>query len=94
MGLTELHKALANVSVPTEDGSKDEWMNFSKIMLNIFETHFNIEDYKFTKEQAEHVRQYFYATKLLTDCLKIAYVSNKNEIEERLLLPPKTSNKA
>ncbi|MCP4345803.1 MAG: NACHT domain-containing protein [Desulfobacterales bacterium] len=88
MGLTELHKALSKVSVPTEDSSKDEFRNFSKTMLNIFESHFNIEDYKFTREQAEHVRQYYYATELIIDCLKIAYVSDRERIEDRLLRPP------
>ncbi|MDM8525160.1 NACHT domain-containing protein [Desulfococcaceae bacterium HSG8] len=48
-----------------------------------------IKDYKFTKEEAKKIEQYLYGTKLLIDCLEVAYVSDRNRIEERLLRPPK-----
>ena len=76
------------ILIPSEEASREEWKKFADALSDIMRTHFTIEDYEFTEKEAEHVEQYLYATKLLIDCLEVAYVSDRNAIEERLLVPP------
>jgi len=38
------------------------------------------------------IEQYLYGTKLLADCLEVAYVSDRKGIEDRLLRPPKVAS--
>jgi len=90
MGLNELHDTLASLSVPSEDAPKEEWENFADVLSDIMLKYRPIKDYyKFTPEQAKNLEQYLYATKLAVDCLEVAYISNREAIEERLLVPPK-----
>jgi hypothetical protein len=89
MGLTELHHTLADLSVPPEDAPPEDWEKFADALLNIINKYRPMDDYKFTTEEAEKVEQYLYGTKLLVDCLEVAYVSDREGIEDRLLRPPK-----
>ncbi len=89
MGLTELHQALAKLSVPSENASHEDWKKFADALLNIMREHRSLEDYEFTEEEAKTIEQYLYGAKLLSDCLEVAYISDRNGIEDRLLRPPK-----
>jgi hypothetical protein len=48
-------------------------------------------DWNLTEEQWRRLNDYDYATILLAECLQLAAVSNRKEIEESLFLPPATS---
>jgi hypothetical protein len=92
-GLADLNQVLTHVSVPSQEDSPAKWEEFSDALLDIMRAHRPIKDYEFTKEQAENISQYLKATKLLQDCLAVAYVSDRKAIEDRLLLPPKAAQR-
>jgi hypothetical protein len=51
--------------------------------------HRNIgHDWAFTDEQKKQLNEYEDATVLLSECLKVAQVSNRKKIEDSLLMPP------
>jgi hypothetical protein len=44
-------------------------------------------DWNFTEEQSQTLNRYLYATHLLVECLDVAYVTDREAIEDRLLRP-------
>ncbi len=64
---------------------------WSDKLINVMNLHRNIGlDLQFTEEQKELIQEYYYANKLLVDCLKSSFdvsADVKREIEETLLLP-------
>ena len=48
-----------------------------------------LDEYDFTPEEAKDVEPYFYDAKLRIDCLGVAYVSDRKDVEDRLLRPTK-----
>ncbi len=89
MGLIELHKALAALAVPVEGAGIEERKRFVKELQKIMIEHRNIgHDWNFTKEEVNNLKNYLGATKLLVDCLNVANVSGRGEIEEGVLKAP------
>jgi len=86
-GFEHCRQLLLRLPFPNQNASPEAWKNFSEELLDIFKATFNIEEYEFTKEEAQQVNKYLEATKLLLDCLKVAYVSDRAAIEDRLLRP-------
>jgi superfamily II RNA helicase len=64
---------------------------WSDKLINVMNSHRNIGlDLQFREEQKELIQEYYYANKLLVDCLKSRFdvsADVKKEIEETLLLP-------
>jgi hypothetical protein len=48
-------------------------------------------NWELNREQEARFADYLRASTLLLDCLKLAYVSDRAAIENRLLLPPATA---
>ena len=56
-------------------------------------TQWGLEQFwEFTETQVELLTKYLEATNLLVECLQVAYVPDRERIENRLLLPPKYNN--
>ncbi|MCP4402323.1 MAG: NACHT domain-containing protein [bacterium] len=91
-GLNELHEALAALVLPDKTITFVTWKKVSETIREIFQTHRPVEDYTFSKEQANHLTDYLQATTLLVKCLKVAAVSDRQTIENRLFCPPKSGD--
>lgn len=89
LGLTTLHQALSALAPPPEDGPSEDWRAFGDGLQAIMIEHRDSgHDWAFTEEQVECLRAYFYAVRVLVECLDLAYVTDRAAIEDRLLLPP------
>lgn len=93
--LQKLKEQLPALSFGNQDNSRQWWtvngQAWTKQLRTVMIEHRNIgHDWQFSDAQAEKLRQYYDANKLLVDCLKSdCYVSRdvRQEIEETLLLP-------
>ena len=64
-------------------------MKFNEDLQEIMFTHRDLgHDWKLTKAQINQMTRYFEANLLLAECLKLAYVSDRQAIEDSLLLLP------
>lgn len=92
MGNSTLGKELQKLKIPKHGdrgGSDVEWVEFRNQIQHLAFIHRGVRfDWGFTEEQIGHLNDYFYATNLLVECLKVAVVSNREWIKSRLLLPP------
>ncbi|MFX0197645.1 MAG: NACHT domain-containing protein [Candidatus Hodarchaeota archaeon] len=83
-----LYKDLIELFLPKEKASSQEWIEFINELLKLFNQYRPIEDYIWTKEDVEYLKNYLTAAKLLLDCLKIAVVSSRDAIENLVLHSP------
>lgn len=90
LSLHGLEKALRGLPMPNDELSiAENWKTFVSNLRPIILQYRNVgHDWNLTKEQVERLENYQYACALFTDCLKLSYVSNRIEIENRLLLLP------
>lgn len=87
--LTKLHTALTRQTTPTANASQEEWTAFAEQLRQIMIEHSNIgHDWNLTLEQIQTLNNYLRANQLLLQCLEVAYVTNREAIKDRLLLPP------
>jgi hypothetical protein len=90
LGLEELAKELSTLPIPTDD-SVAGWQKLADKLRELMIKHRDIgHDWKLTERQKERLADYINATRLLRDCLELAYMSpdEKNEILNSLYLPP------
>lgn len=75
--------------VPSKMAPSEEWRRFTAYMLTAVKRKYgkNIDSIGLTKSQYNCIRDYMKNTKLLLDCLDVAYVTDLNMIESKLLLP-------
>jgi hypothetical protein len=84
-----LYQALATLAAPGPDDSLEAWQVFAEKLRGIMIAHRNIgHEWEFTREQLMQLTNYFQANRLLVGCLNLAYGSDREGIEESLLLPP------
>ncbi|MEM7128610.1 MAG: hypothetical protein AAF702_19915 [Chloroflexota bacterium] len=89
LGLYDLETALSELTIPDENASAEEWKKLAENLRKIMVAHRDIgHQWDFSKKQFDNLNAYLKATCLLVDCLKISTVSNRDEIEGRILLPP------
>ena len=89
LNLPALSTALAALTLPTADDPIEAWATFAAELHALMIEHRDIgHDWEFTLEQAQALERYFYAAELLVDCLDVAYVTDREAILDRLLLPP------
>jgi predicted NACHT family NTPase len=87
--LPELQGALAQLVIPSDQAAREEWQTFAGNLKAIMIHHRDIgHNWNLTSAQLEQLWQYHTASQLLADCLKLAYVSDRAGIENRLWLPP------
>ncbi len=87
IGLSELTRDLQSISLPNKKAKSEEWKLYADSLWEIFKKHRPVEDYEFTKEEADNLSTYLEANKLLLDCLKNARVNDREAIKDRLLRP-------
>lgn len=91
--LSDVWKSLDVLTVPNENASAEAWQSFNGDMEHVLMTQWGLEQFwEFTETQVELLTKYLEATKLLVECLQVAYVPDRERIENRLLLPSKYNN--
>lgn len=89
LNLHDLRSVLEKLTVPTRNSSPSEWQVFHTGIRDIMVEHRNLRtDWNFTYEQNRLLNRYLKGTQFLLECLDLAYVSDRERIEARLLLPP------
>jgi hypothetical protein len=90
MGDTALHTALSALAVPDEKAPDKTWDAFATQLRVIMIEHRDVgHEWGFTNEQERTLADYFRAAELLVECLDVAYVTDREAIEARLVVPPK-----
>jgi hypothetical protein len=85
----DLYEALVGLKSPAWDAPADAGRMFVHELREVMARCRDIgHDWKFSEEQAERLAEYSEANRLLLECLKVAYVSDRGAIEDSLLLPP------
>ncbi len=103
LSLDELADALESLEVPVTNAKRTMWQDFSEKLELVLETYrdqwdiyqkFPIDDEevaewgKLSSKQVELLACYLEVNRLLVRCLQVAYVPNRQAIEDRILLPP------
>jgi hypothetical protein len=78
------------LTVPADHASPLRWEAFAEDLRQIMINHRDIghERFYLTEEQASRLNKYQEANILFISCLRLAYVSDRDGIENSLLLPP------
>ncbi|MBV7336074.1 NACHT domain-containing protein [Chloroflexi bacterium TSY] len=80
---------LKGLVVLDEKASGDDWKIFTVQLRTIVIQHRDIgHEYQWEKEQSDKINVYLQLNQFLIKCLKVSDVSNREEIENRILLPP------
>lgn len=87
-GLTDLHRELSQLTFPISGYSEESIGRLAKELLDIVHDRSNVENYRFSEEQAKRLATYLSANSLLIDCLNNAYVSDRKAIEDRIYRLP------
>ncbi|MBM4425473.1 MAG: hypothetical protein FJ030_19205 [Chloroflexi bacterium] len=88
-GFAPLREFMARLRLPAPKASPAQWQAFVDTLRRLMIQHRNIgHEWNLTEEQWRRLQEYDTATILLAECLRLAAVSNRKEIEESLLLPP------
>lgn len=89
-GYNELAEAMGKLYLPLNDTTEEHWNELSHQLQQICLKYCNpLIGFDYWNSQVNILESYFYANNLFVDCLKLAVVSNRKEIEETLFLPPK-----
>jgi hypothetical protein len=91
LGLKELAKELAALSIPTANFTIAEWKEFADKLKDLMIKHRDIgHDLNLGKKQKVRLANYFKANRLLQDCLELAVISpeEKKAMLDSLYLPP------
>jgi hypothetical protein len=84
-----LEQALRTLVVPNADADSSRWDALDTRVQEIVSTHIDsVVGWELSKEQAACAADYLNATGLLQECLGLATVSNRQAVEDTLLLPP------
>jgi hypothetical protein len=86
----KLQTALSLLQIPDSYSSRQKREAFSKELETIMIEHRQFRIWKFSEIELQNLDNYLRVSILLVDCLKQATVSDRQEIENRLLLPPKS----
>ena len=85
----EFVQALNDLPLPIEEADEGEWQAYANNLQTLLIRYRNLgHDWNFTDEQWRRIDQYEQGTALLAERLKLAAVSDRQAIENRLLLPP------
>lgn len=78
------------MSLPRVDGYS--WQQYAVALFPILRDERALRcEWKFSNKEIYKLNDYFYANELLVQCLKVAAVSNRDEVLQKLLLPPGVS---
>jgi hypothetical protein len=89
LNLSELTLALTSLKAPEDEAPSRMWRQFCIDLRHILQTHRGLaQEWQFTSEDRKVLEEYLAGNELLVQCLKLAYVPDRQAIEDRLLLPP------
>lgn len=91
LGLTQLAEELAALSIPGDMPIVEEWQSFVRKLQALMIKHRNIgHEWNLSATQEEQLADYLNATRLLIDCLELAFMppDEKRAMMESLYLPP------
>jgi hypothetical protein len=91
LGLNGLAEEVAALSIPTDKAFITEWEAFADRLQALMIKHRDIgHDWNLTGKQEARLVDYLNATRLMRDCLELAFMSKeeKEAVLERLYLPP------
>jgi NACHT domain len=91
LGLNKLVNDLAALSLPTNEDTNIEWQDFADKLRALMIKYRDIgHDWNLTETQEERLADYLNATRLLQDCLELAFMppEEKRAIRNSLYLPP------
>ncbi|MBN1873978.1 MAG: NACHT domain-containing protein [Anaerolineae bacterium] len=92
-GLHALHQQLTALTLPTVESSRRYCQEFTDRLYMLLCTHRDLgRDWNLSPTQAQQVADYFYSAELLIQCLDLAYVTDRMNIEMELLLPREPCN--
>jgi len=84
---SELRVELQRVTLPNENDRQSVWKDFGSRLRDIMQRHRNIGyEWKLTWEHIGKLEGYLEVNILLVECLKLAMVSDRQAIEDRVLL--------
>jgi hypothetical protein len=89
LGLIELQTALESLVLPSDTSSPVEWRTFAREMERVMLEYTPWQGKWLSREQLQGIIEYLEANQFLLACLELAYVSNRQEIKNRMLLLPK-----
>jgi hypothetical protein len=85
----EVANALNGLRLPAEGSNDTEWQAYVDKLQALLTRYRNMgHEWNFTDEQWLRIDQYEQGTVLLAECLRLAAVSDRKAIENRLLLSP------
>jgi hypothetical protein len=88
LNLPDLHEALTLLQLPDVEDSDPQWRDFAQSLETILAKNRQFHKWNFSETELENLSTYLQATLFLVYCFNVAKVSNRQEIENRLLLPP------
>jgi hypothetical protein len=88
-GLAAVARRLRALPAPSSTASGQDWQQHADALFAILRDERDLARYwVFTKEDIDALSDYFYASELLVQCLKVAVVSDREAILQGLVLPP------
>lgn len=91
LGLSDLEQGLAAISVPSDHIKSEEWQEVARRLQELMVKFRDIgHEWKFTAVESKRLAKYLNATRLLQECLKLAYMplADKEAMLNSLYLPP------
>lgn len=100
--LTDMTAALRLLVLPTEGAEHKEWRDFAENLIEVLDRYRDQWDpyrlltlvkeeafpwHDLTKEQIQRWTNYWEANMLLARCLQVAYLPNRQALEDKILLP-------
>lgn len=87
--LPALHQALQTLKIPGEKDPGQVWWQFWADLRHILQTHRQLgQEWQFTEKDRKVFEDYLAGCELVVQCLKLAYVADREGILARLLQPP------
>jgi hypothetical protein len=91
LGLDKTTKEFDDLSIPTYGATAEEWQRFAKTLQYLMLKHRDIgHEWNLTETQEERLANYINASRLLKDCLELAFMhpGEKKAMQFNLYLPP------
>jgi hypothetical protein len=89
LGTHDLHQALSRLTIPALDSAPEDYPAFLDSLQSLMIAHRNVgHTWDFSEKQVKRLIDYFGSNLLLLDCLDLAIVTNRQAMEDTLLLPP------
>lgn len=89
LNFLELHEKLSLLHLPDIENSRQMWLNFAQSLETIAAKYRQIQKWDLSGTELYNLDTYLLANELIVECLSLADVQDRKEIENRMLVPPK-----